>query len=103
MDQPPSRLRLDSTRRFLVRCRCFETFGSIANMRAVKKQWTSLISLCLAAWTLRAADTNSTDQHATILGESVLRLLEVRDVDCFANEAAVSNQHNRRQVSDSAR
>jgi thiol-disulfide isomerase/thioredoxin len=64
---------------------------------------TALISLCLATVSLRSADTNSTNQHATMLGESVLRLLEVRDLDRFANDLAFTNQYNRRQVSDSAR
>jgi thiol-disulfide isomerase/thioredoxin len=69
----------------------------------MKNCWIALISLCLATVSLRSADTNSTNQHATMLGESVLRLLEVRDLDRFANDLALTNQYNRRQVSDSAR
>ena len=81
-------------------------FASIANiipLIAMKNHWTWLITLFLAIWCLRAADTNSSQQHAAVVGESVLRLLEVRDLDRFANDLALNNQYNRRQVSDSAR
>jgi hypothetical protein len=62
-----------------------------------------LLSLILATEVLQAADTNSTDQHANLLGEAVLRLLVTRDADRFANDLSVSNHFNRAGVSDSAR
>jgi len=74
-----------------------------ANKRLRKGIPSVLVVLCLTTLSLQCADTNSPNQHATILGESVLRLLELRDVDRFANDVAVSNQQNRRQASDSAR
>lgn len=69
----------------------------------MKNCWFALISLCLATVSLRSADTNSTNHHAIMLGERVLRLVEIRDVDRFANDLALTNQYNRREVSDSAR
>ena len=69
----------------------------------MKHYWIALIPLLLATWSLRADDTNSTPQHATAVGEGVLRLLEVRDVESFANALGRTNQYNRRQVLDSAR
>src|SRR4051812_8392887 len=57
--------------------------------------------LCLGG--LQAADRDSTNQHANAVGQSVLTLLETRDVERFANERSVSNQYNRKEVSDSAR
>src|SRR5262249_1035568 len=69
----------------------------------MKKCWTLVISLILTAGSMRAADTNSTNQHTTTLGESVLRLLESQDVAGFANDLALTNQYDRRQVSESAR
>lgn len=65
--------------------------------------WTTLLSLFLAAGSLPAADTNSPNQHATAIGEGVLRLLESRDVERFADKLALTNQSNRREVVDSAR
>jgi thiol-disulfide isomerase/thioredoxin len=70
---------------------------------AMKHYWIALISLFLANWSLRADDTNSAPQHATAVGEGVLRLLEVRDAESFANALGRTNQYNRRQVLDSAR
>jgi hypothetical protein len=69
----------------------------------MKNYRIALLSLFLATWSLRADETNSTPQHATAVGESVLRLLEVRDAESFANALALTNQHNRRQVLESAR
>jgi len=69
----------------------------------MKKYWTALLSLILATEILQAADTNSANQHATILGETVLRLLVSRDADRLANDLSLSNQFNRTQVLDSAR
>jgi thiol-disulfide isomerase/thioredoxin len=80
--------------------------GRIAHMTPsidMKHYWIAQISLFLATWSLRADDTNSTQQHATAVGEGVLRLLEVRDVESFANALGRTNQYNRRQVLDSAR
>ena len=80
--------------------------GRIAQMTpaiAMKHYWIALIGLFLAAWSLRADGTNPAHQHATAVGESVLRLLEGRDAGSFANALAVTNQHNRRAVLDSAR
>jgi hypothetical protein len=68
----------------------------------MKNLWAALISLTLAIASLSADDTNSTNQHSTMLGESVLRLLESEDVDRFASELAVANPQNRRAVLDSA-
>jgi thiol-disulfide isomerase/thioredoxin len=70
---------------------------------AMKNYRIALLSLFLATWSLKADETNSTPQHATAVGESVLRLLEVRDAESFANALALTNQHNRRQVLESAR
>jgi thiol-disulfide isomerase/thioredoxin len=81
-------------------------FGDLAHTApsiAMKNYCSALISLCLAAWSLRAADSNSAQQHAAVVGETVLRLLQVRDLDRFAYDLALTNQYNRRQVSDSAR
>ncbi len=69
----------------------------------MKHCWITLSSLLLAAWSIVAADTNSTQQHAAALGESVLRLLESRNVESFADALAFTNQFNRRIVSNSAR
>src|SRR5438876_6915834 len=70
----------------------------------MKNHWTSLITLLLAIWSLRAADSNSIQQHAAaVVGESVLRLLEVRDVEPFVNALALTNRFNRSSVSNSAR
>lgn len=69
----------------------------------MKNYWAAPILLYLATVNLRAAETNSTNEHATTLGASVLRLLETRDPDRFVSDVAVSNQHNRRRVFDSAR
>jgi thiol-disulfide isomerase/thioredoxin len=69
----------------------------------MKHCWITLISLFLVAGSLRADDTNSIHQHATAVGEGVLRLLEARDAESFANALAVTNQYNRRGVLDSAR
>src|SRR5664279_1941495 len=69
----------------------------------MKHSWITLTSLFLVTGSLRADDTNSIHQHATAVGEGVLRLLEARDVESFANALAVTNQHNRREVLDSAR
>jgi thiol-disulfide isomerase/thioredoxin len=68
-----------------------------------KNLWTALLSLFLAAGSSRAADTNLAEQHANLLGKNVLRLLESRDVDRFADELALTNRDNRREVLDSAR
>jgi thiol-disulfide isomerase/thioredoxin len=68
----------------------------------MKKYWTGLLSLILANGVVHAADTNSTNQHATLLGETVLKLLVSRDADRFANDLSLSNQFNRAQVLDSA-
>lgn len=65
--------------------------------------WTALVSLLLATWVVRADETNSSPRHATAVGESVIKLLEVRDAAAFANALALSNQFNRRQVLESAR
>ena len=69
----------------------------------VKNFWTALISLLLATWSLRAADTNSTQQHAAVVGEIVTRLLEVRDVESFADALALTNRFNRTSASNSVR
>ena len=68
----------------------------------MKNLWAALISLTLAIASLSAGDTNSTNQHSTMLGESVLRLLESEDVGRFASDLAVANPQNRRAVLDSA-
>ncbi len=62
----------------------------------------SVIALFLATWDLRGADTNSSPQHATAVGEAVQRLLEARDADGFAGALAVTNQYTRKEVADSA-
>ena len=62
----------------------------------------TLISLALCVGSL-GADPTLTNQHAALLGESVLKLLESRNVEGFANELAVSNQFNRRTALESAR
>src|ERR1039458_4521422 len=69
---------------------------------AMKHYWIALISLFFATWSLRADDTNSIHQHATAVGEGVLRLLQIRDAASFANALAATNKYNRRQVLDSA-
>ena len=69
----------------------------------MKHYWFTLIPIFLATWGLRAGDTNSAHQHATAVGEGVLRLLEVRDAESFANALGRTNQYNRRRVLDSAR
>ena len=69
----------------------------------MKHYWIALISLFLFTGSLRADDTNSTNRHATAVGENVLRLLEIRDAEGFANALAHTNQYNRRQALDSAR
>src|SRR5215831_18898079 len=69
----------------------------------MKKYWAGLLSLILATGDAHSADTNSANQHATLLGETVLRLLVSRDADRFANDLSLSNQFNRAQVFDSAR
>jgi hypothetical protein len=70
---------------------------------AVKHYWIALIPLFLATGSLRADDTNSIHQHATAVGDGVLRLLEARDAESFANALALTNQYNRREVLNSAR
>ena len=65
--------------------------------------WTALITLFLAIGSLRAAETNSTQHHAAVVGESVLRLLEARNVASFVDGLALSNRFNRSRVSNSAR
>jgi thiol-disulfide isomerase/thioredoxin len=45
---------------------------------------------------------NSTPEHATAVGEAVVRLLEVQDAEGFAGALAVTHPHNRKQVVDSA-
>src|SRR5205814_2002166 len=82
------------------------TFGGTADstpLIAVKNHWTSLITLFLAICSLRAAESNSSQQHAAVVGESVLRLLEDRDVEPFADALALTNRFNRSRVSKSAR
>ena len=69
----------------------------------MKNHWTSLITLFLAICSLRAAESNSSQQHAAVVGESVLRLLEDRDVEPFADALALTNRFNRSRVSKSAR
>ena len=70
---------------------------------AMKHHWIALISLYLVTGSLMADETNSTHQHATAVGEGVLRLLEVRDAESFANALGHTNEFNRRQVLNSAR
>jgi len=69
----------------------------------MEKYLTALFWFFLATGSLRAADMNSTNQYANLLGESVLRLLVSRDIERFADEVALTNQFNRAQVLDSAR
>jgi hypothetical protein len=69
----------------------------------MKHHWIVRLSLFLVALSLRADETTLNSQHATAVGESVLRLLEVRDAEGFANAMAITNQHNRSQVLNSAR
>ena len=69
----------------------------------MKAYWVALTILCLAAWRLSADETNSTQQHTTAVGEAVLRLLEVRDADSFADSLALTNPKNRMEVVRSAR
>jgi peroxiredoxin len=69
----------------------------------MKNYWVGLLSVFLGVGSLRAADMNSTNEHANLLGEGVLRLLESRDADRFANEMALTNQFNQRVAADSAR
>ncbi len=68
----------------------------------LSRYWIAVIALFLATGRARGDDTNSTPRHAAAVGEAVLRLLEVRDVESFADALAVTNTHNRRQVLDSA-
>src|SRR2546428_13061547 len=66
----------------------FSSLGCIERMTpsiTMKHYWIAPISLFLSTWSLRADETNSTLPHATAIGESVLRLLEVLDAERFAN------------------
>jgi thiol-disulfide isomerase/thioredoxin len=67
------------------------------------KYWAGLLLLILASGIAQGADKNSTNQHANLLGETALRLLESRDADRFANDLSLTNQFNRAEVLDSAR
>lgn len=69
----------------------------------VKCFFYTLTCLCLATASLRADETNSSQQHATMIGEAVLKLLETRDPKSFAEALAVTHPVNRMQVVQSAR
>jgi thiol-disulfide isomerase/thioredoxin len=66
-------------------------------------KWIALAILVLGSSGLRAVAASAPSHHAASLGESVLRLLESRDADRFADEVALTNSFNRKRVSDSAR
>jgi len=69
----------------------------------MKPYLIAIVAICLAALDLRADGTNSAPEHATALGKSLLQLLEVGDVDSFANAHGLTNRANRMGVMESSR